>query len=159
MRKWLKTSVVLSSFLAVLIVGGLSDLNAAGYERGHRFGVAMKLIDALGLSTEEQTALTDALSTYGPAARTAMQALRAARKQLKTDLDVTPPDGSRLSADASTLAAAKTQLKAARTQLDGALKAALTPAHLQQLQAELTTQSQNSLDKKTGRLLFGYASV
>lgn len=156
MGKWLKNLVVLSFVLAVMIAG-VSNVNAAGYEHGHRFGADMKLIDALGLSSEEQTALTNALSTYGPAAKTAMQTFHAAKKQLKTDLDATPPDGSQLAADAAALATAKTQFKAAHAQLDSALKAALTPAHLQQLQAQLTGQFQSRLDEKTGRLLIRYA--
>jgi hypothetical protein len=86
-----------------------------------------------------------------------MQAFRAARVQLRSDLNATPPVGSQLAADATALASAKAQLKAARTQLDSALSAALTRAHLKQLQEELLAQFQSRLDQKTGRLLFGYA--
>ncbi len=55
------------------------------------------------------------------------------------------------------MTAAKAQLKDARAQLDSALNAALTPAHLQQLQTALATQAKSDLDRKTDRLLFGYA--
>ncbi len=157
MKGWLKNISVLSLLLSVIVAGGVCKADAAGFGHGHRFGADMKLIDALGLSSDEQTALTNALSTYGPAAKTAMQTFRAAKKQLRTDLDATPPDGSRLVADAAVLSNAKVQLKAARSQLNSALSAALTPEHLQQLQAQLTAQAQSRLDKKTGRLLFGYA--
>jgi multidrug efflux pump subunit AcrA (membrane-fusion protein) len=157
MKEWLKNLSVLSLLLVVIVAGGVCKADAAGFGHGHRPGADMKIIASLGLSSDEQTALTNALSTYGPAVKTAMQAFHAAKKQLKTDLDATPPVGSQLVADATALANAKTQLKAARTQLDSALSAALTPAHLQQLQAQLTAQFQSRLDKKTDRLLFGYA--
>jgi hypothetical protein len=96
------------------------------------------------------------LSTYGPAVRTAWRQLHAAKKQLKTDLQATPPVGPTLVADAAAVAAAKAQLKGARDQLNGALNAALTPSHLQQLQAQLAAQSQNRLDAKTGHILLQY---
>ena len=86
-----------------------------------------------------------------------MQALHAAKKQLNTDFQAAAPDSDQLVADAKALADAKQQLKDARAQLNGALKAALTPEHLQQLQAALTAQFQSRLESKTGRLLFGYA--
>jgi len=143
--------------LAAMLAGGISNVNAAGFEHDHRFGADVKLIAALGLNSQEQAALTSALTTYGPAVKTAMRASHAANKQLKTDLKATPPVGSQLVADAAALAQAKTNLKAARAQLDSALSAALTPAHLQQLQAELTAQFQSRLYKKTDRVLFGYA--
>jgi len=143
--------------LAAMLASGVSNANAAGFERDHRFGVDVKLISALGLSSQEQANLTTALSTYGPAVKTAMQAFHAAKKQLKMDLEATPPVGSQLTADTTALANAKTNLKAAHAQLDTALSAALTPAHLQQLQAQLTAQFQSRLDKRTDRLLFGYA--
>jgi hypothetical protein len=155
MKKLLKNLSVLSLLLGVIVVGGVCKADAAG--SGHRFGENMELIASLDLSLEEQTALTTALSTHGPAVKTAMQEYRAAKKQLKTDLQATPPAGSLLAADAAALASAKARLNAARAPLDSALTAALTPAHLQQLQAALTAQFQSRLDKKTDRLLFGYA--
>jgi hypothetical protein len=155
MEKWLK-SLTLLSFLVVLVGAiGICNAYAAGDGHGHRFGADMTLISSLGLSSDEQTALMNALSTYGPALKTAMQTFHAARKQLNTDLQAAAPDGNQLVADAQALSAAKTQLKSARTSLNVALNGALTPAHLQQLQGALTTQSR--LDSKTGRLLFGYA--
>ena len=157
MKKWLKKFSTLALLLGMIFANGICKADAAGFGHGHRFAADMKLIAALGLSSEEQTALTTALSTNGPAFKTVMQAFHAAKKQLKTDLQATPPVGSQLAADAAALATAKAQLKAARAQLDSALTSALTPAHLQQLQAALTAQFQSRLDKKTDRLLFGYA--
>ena len=157
MKKWLKNLSVLSLLLGVIVAGGVCKADAAGFGHGHKSGADMKIIASLGLSSEEETALTTALSTNGPAAKTAMQAFHAAKKQLKMDIQATPPVGSQLAADAAALATAKAQLKAAHAQLDSALTAALTPAHLQQLQAALTAQFQSRLDKKTDRVLFGYA--
>ena len=157
MTKWLRNLAVLSVTLAAMIAGAVSNVNAAGFGDGHRFGADVKLITALGLSSQEQAALTSAVTTYGPAVKTAMQTFHAAKKQLKTDLAATTPVGSQLVADATALANAKTQLKTARAQLGSALSSALTPAHLQQFQAELTAQFQRMLDKKTDRILFGYA--
>ena len=157
MKKRLNNLSILSLLLGLIVAGGVCKADAAGFGHGHRPGVDMKIIASLGLSSEEQTALTTALSTYGPSVKTAMQTFRAAKKQLKTDLQATPPVGSQLAADAAALASAKAQLKAAHAQLDSALTAALTPAHLQDLQTALTAQFQNRLDKKTDRLLFGYA--
>jgi hypothetical protein len=157
MEKWLKNLTLLSFLAAVTVAGGICNAYAAGDGHGHRFGADMTLISSLGLSSDEQTALMNALSTYGPALKTAMQTFHAAKKQLKTDLDATQPDGSRLAADATALANAKTQLKTARTNLNAALKGALTTDHWNQLQSALTTQFQSRLDSKTGRLLFGYA--
>lgn len=155
MNKWLKNLSVLL-LLGVIVAGGVCKVDAAAFGHAQRFG-DMKLIASLGLSSEEQTALTTALSTNGPAVKTAMQAFHAAKKQLKSDLQATPPVGFQLAADAAALATTKAQLKAVRAPLDSALTAALTPAHLQQLQAALTAQFQSRLDKKTGRLLLEYA--
>ena len=157
MVKWLRNLKVLALLLAMVISAGVVNANAAGFDDGHRFGADMKLTATLGLSSVEQRALTNALTTYGPAVKTAMQAFRAARVQLRSDLNATPPVGSQLAADATALASAKAQLKAARTQLDSALSGAPSPAHLKQLQEELLAQFQSRLDQKTGRLLFGYA--
>jgi len=155
-------SLTLVSFLAVLVVaGGICNAYAARDGHGHRFGADMELISSLGLSSDEQaalqTGLMNALSQYGPAVKTAMQAFHAAKKQLNTDLQAAAPNGDQLAADAQALANAKQQLKAARAQLNGALKAALSTERLQQLQAALTAQFQNRLDSETGRVLFGYA--
>jgi hypothetical protein len=157
MKKWIKNITVLSFLLAVIVAGGVYTSEAAGFGHGHRSGADMKIIASLGLSSDEQTALTAALSKYGPAVKTAMQAFHAAKKQMNTDLKATAPAGSQLAADAVTIANAKAQLKAARSQLNSALSAALTPAHLQQIQAQLTAQFQSRLDAKTGRLLSEYA--
>jgi predicted Zn-dependent protease len=156
MKKWIKNITVLSFLLAVIVVGGVCTSEAAGFGHGHRSGADMKIIASLGLSSDEQTALTAALSNYGPAVKTAMQAFHAAKKQMNMDLKATTPDGSRLADDATKLATAKGQLKTARTQLNSALLAALTQPHLQQLQAQLTAQFQSRLDAKTDRLLFEY---
>ncbi len=157
MKKWLRNLTVLSLLLVVIAVGGVCKADAAGFGSDHRFHTDMKIIASLGLSSDEQAALTAALATNGPAVKTAWQNFRAAKKQLKTDLEATPPAGSQLVADAAALVAAKSQLKAARTQLGNALATAITPAHLQQLQSALTAQFQSRLDRKTDRLLFGYA--
>lgn len=154
MRKGIISLTVLAVLSAVMVAGGVSNSEAARF--GHRSGADMKIIASLGLSSDEQTALTTALSTYGPAVKTAMQAFHAAKKRLHTDLQATPPAGDQLAVDAAAVAGAKAQLKTARTQLNGALLAALTPAHLQQIQAQLTAKLQSRLDAKTGRLLFEY---
>jgi len=155
MKKWMKTFIVLSFVLAMIVAGGVCSSEAAGF--GHRSDGALKLISSLDLSPQEQAALKSALSTYGPAVKTAWQQLRAAREQMKTDMEATSADGSQVAADGSALAAAKAQLKAARVQLNSALLAALTPEHLQQLQEQLTAQFQSRLDAKTGRVLAHYA--
>ncbi len=157
MKKCLKNLSVLTLLLGLLVAGAVCKSDSAGFGHGHRSGVDMKIIASLGLSSGEQTALTTALSTYGPAVKADMLAVRKVKKQLHTDLQATPPVGSQLVADAGALAAAKTQLKTDRTVLDSALAGALTPAHFQQLQAALVAQFQSRLDRKTDRLLFGYA--
>jgi hypothetical protein len=151
MKKGIIALAVLAVLLAVMVAVGISNSEAACF--GHRPGVALKLMSALDLDAKEQGALKSAVSTYGPAVKTAMQNFRAAKKQLNTDLKAATPAGS---ADAAAVAGAKAQLKAAHTQLNTALFAALTPAHLQQLQAQLTAEFQKRLDAKTGRLLFVY---
>jgi len=155
MKKFVKNITALFFLAAIVFAAGVSNSDAARF--GHRSGADMKIIASLGLSSDEQTALTSALSTYGPAVKTAMQALRAAKKQLDTDLKAITPDGSQLAADATAVASTKTQLKAARTQLNGVLLAALTPANKQLLQTQLTAQFQSRLDARTGRLLSAYA--
>jgi hypothetical protein len=157
MVKWLRNLKVLALLLAMVISAGVVNANAAGFDDGHRFGADIKLTETLGLSSVEQMALTNALATYGPAVKTAMQSFQAARVQLRTDLNAASPVGSQLAADDTALASAKAQLKAARTQLDSALSGAPSPALLNQLQEELFAQFQSRLDQKTGRLLFGYA--
>jgi Spy/CpxP family protein refolding chaperone len=157
MEKLVRSLTLILSLAVLGVAGGICNLYAAGEGHGHRFGADMMIVSSLGLTQDEQTALMSALSTYGPALKTAMQTFHAARKQLNTDLQATSPDGSQLAADAQALANAKQQLKTARTQLNDSLKTALTPEHLQQLQASLTAQFQSRLDSKTGRLLFGYA--
>lgn len=156
MKKWLRNLSVLSLLLFVITAGVVCKADAAGFGHGHRSGADMKIIASLGLSSDEQTALTAALLTNGPSVKAAMQAFHAARKRLHTDLQATPPVGSDLAADATALATAKGQLKDARTLLNRALSGALTPAHQQQVQAQLTAQFQSGLDAKTGRLLFEY---
>ena len=155
MKAWVKNLMVLSFMLAVIVTGGVCSAETAGF--GHRSGEYLKMISSLDLSVQEQAALKTAVSTYGPAVKTAWQQLRAARRQMKTDIGATSPDGSQLSADATALNTAKTQLKAASAQLNSALFAALTPEHLQQLKAQLTAQFQSRLDAKAGRLLANYA--
>jgi len=157
MKKWFQNLAALPLLLAMIIVGGVYKADAADFGHGHRSFADMKIIASLGLTSDEQTALIAALTSNGPAVRTAMQAWHAARKQLYADLQVTPPVGATLVADATALATAKAALQTARAQLDVALSSALTPEHLQQLQADLTAQFQDGLDKKTNRLLFGYA--
>ena len=157
MEKSLRNLTFISFLVAVMIAVGICNAHAAGSGHGHRFGADMNLISSLGLSSDEEAALMKALSTYGPTLKTAMQAFHDAKKQLNTDIQATPPDGNQLVTDAATLSAAKAQLKAARAQMNGALKVAITPEHLQQLQAALTAQFQKRLDSKTGRVLFGYA--
>lgn len=155
MKKFIKNITALFFLLAIIIACGVSKSDAARF--GHRSGDDLKLISSLELNAQEQASLKSALSTYGPAVKTAWQNLRAKKKQLDTDLEKTTPDGSQLAADAAAVANAKAQLKAARSQLNSALSAALTPAHLQQLQAQLTAQFQSRLDAKTGHLLSEYA--
>lgn len=154
MKKVIMAFTVLAVLLAVIVADGVSNSEAARF--GHRSGDALKLMSSLDLNATEQGALKTALTAYAPAVKTAWQNFRAAKKQLNTDLKATTPAGSQLAADAAAVAGAKAQLKAAHTQLNGALFAALTPAHLQQLQAQLTAEFQKRLDAKTGRLLFEY---
>jgi hypothetical protein len=155
MKKGIIALTVLAVLLTVIVAGGVSNSEAARF--GHRSGVALKLMSSLDLDAKEQGSLKSALSTYGPAVKTAWQNFRTAKKQMTTDLKATAPAGSQLAADAVAIANAKAQLKAARSQLNSALSAALTPAHLQQLQAQLTAQFQSRLNAKTGRLLSEYA--
>jgi len=155
MKKLMKNFVVLSFLLAMVVARGVRSSEAAGF--CHRSDGALKLMSSLDLSQQEQEALKSALSTYGPAVKTAWQQLRAAKRQMKTDTGTTSPDGAQVVADGTALAAAKAQLKAARAQLNSALLATLTPEHLQQLQAQLTAQFQSRLDSKTGRVLANYA--
>jgi len=155
MDKWIKNLTVATFLLAFVLAGGIAKSDAARYE--HRSGDIQKMISSLDLDVKEQTALTSALSTYGPPVKTAWQNFRTAKKTLDMDLETTTPDGSKLATDAAAVANAKAQLKAARVQLNSALEAALTPSHLQQLQQQLTAQFQSRLDAKTGRVLFGYA--
>ena len=154
MKKGIIALTVLAVLLAVIVAFGVSNSEAARY--GHKSGAPLKLMSSLALDVTEQAALKTAMSTYGPAVKTAMQNFRAAEKQLNTDLEATTPDGSLLATDAAAVTSAKAQLKAARTQLNSLLLAALTPAHLQQLQAQLTAEFQKRLDAKTGRLLSEY---
>lgn len=154
MKKFIKNITAIVFLLAIIFACGVSNSEAARF--GHRSGADMKIIASLGLSSDEQTALKSALSTNGPAVKTAMQNFHAAKKKLNTDLKATPPvGGSQLAADAAVVADAKAQLKAARTQLNGALLAAIS-THLKQLQDQLTAQFQSRLDAKTSRLLFEY---
>ena len=155
MKNWMKNFVVLSFLLAMIVAGGICSSEAAGF--GHRSDGALKLMSSLDLSAQEQEALKSALSTYGPAVKTAWQQLRAAKEQMKTDTEATSPDGSQVATDSTALASAKAQLKAALAQMNTALLAALTPEHLQQLKAQLTAQFQSRLDAKTGRVLANYA--
>ncbi|MGD0886729.1 MAG: hypothetical protein ABSA46_17955 [Thermodesulfovibrionales bacterium] len=158
MTKWVTKLTILVFVLALVVAVGGSNSQAAGMGRGHGFGVDQKLIASLGLTTEENTALTTALSTYGPAVKDAMKAFHAAQKQLKTDVNATPPvSGSTLVTDAGAVVSAKAALKAARGQLDSALSGALTTPHLTALQNALTAQFQSRLAAKTDHVLFGYA--
>jgi hypothetical protein len=157
MKTFTRNLTVFSFLVALIVAFGVHNVQAFEESRGHRFAADAKLIASLDLSSTEKTALQTAVKTYGPAVKSAHQAFHAALKQLKTDLEATPPVGATLATDAATLAGAKANLKTARTALDSALNAALTPAHLTQLQNELTTQFQNRLAAKTDRLLFGYA--
>jgi|GEM_PF-1993265 len=159
MKTWVRKLTVLSFLMAIIVAGGVCNSQAADFDRGfgHRFGADLKLVSSLNLSADEQAALKIALSSYGPAVRVARQQLHAATKQLRTDLNAASPDGATLAADASAVSAAKAQLKGARAQLNSAVLAALTPEHVQQLQAELMARFQSRLDARTGRLLTGYA--
>lgn len=155
MKNWMKNFTVLFFLLAIIVAGGVRSAEAAGF--GHRSDGALKLMSSLDLSEQEQEALKSALSTYGPAVKTAWQQLRAAKEQMKTDTEATSPDSSQVATDGTALAAAKAQLKAALSQLNTALLAALTPEHLQQLKEQLTAHFQSRLDAKTGRVLASYA--
>jgi Heavy-metal resistance len=155
MKKWMKNSGVLSFLLTVIVAGGVCIAEAAGF--GHRSdAAALEMMSSLGLSADEQGKLQIALSSYGPAVKTAWQQLRAAKEQMKTDTEATSPDGSQVATDGIAPATAKAQLKAARAQLNSALLAALTPDHLRQLKAQLTAQFQSRLDAKTSRVLANY---
>lgn len=155
MKTWMKNFAVVFFVLAMMVAGGICSAEVAGF--GHRSDGALNLISSLDLSAQEQGALKAALSTYGPAVKTAWQGLRAARKQMKTDTGTASPDGSQVADGGTALAAAKAQLEAAIAQLNTALFTALTPEHLQQLKAELTAQFQSRVDAKTGRVLARYA--
>lgn len=158
MKIWVKNLTVLSFLLTMIVAGGVCNSQAAdfGHRFGQRSGADLKLISSLNLTTDEQAALKSALSSNGPALKTAWQQVHAAKKQLRTDLNATSPDGATLAADAAAVATAKAQLKGARAQLNSALLAALTPDHVQQLQAELTARFQSRLNAKTGHLLMSY---
>jgi hypothetical protein len=162
MKKWVNKLTILVFVLAVTLAAGVGNSQAAGMGAGmggprHHFGVDQKLISSLGLSQAENSALMTALTTYGPAVKAAMKACHAAEKQMRTDVNATPPVGDTLVADAGAVVAAKAAFKTARGQLDSALSGALTPAHLAALQAALTTQFQSRLAAKTNHVLFGYA--
>jgi len=157
MKKWMKNFAVLSCLFTMMVAGVVSRTEAAGFGRGHERMADMKIMASLGLNSEQQSALTKALSTYGPAVKTARQAFMTAMKKLRNDLQATPPDGPTLAADATALAAAKSQLKDARAQLDSALISVLTQQQLEQLQTALTAQMQSRLNAKTVRVLAHYA--
>ncbi len=127
MKKWMRNLTTLL-FLMAVIVSGVTSISEAS-QHNQSFGNAFALISSLDLTAQEQTALTSALSTYGPAVKTARQQFQTLMKQMKTDLYATPPIGSTLASDATALAAAKDQFNA---------------------------KFQNRLDAKTGRLLLGY---
>jgi len=95
----------------MVISAGVVNANAAGFDDGHRFGADIKLTETLGLSSVEQMALTNALATYGPAVKTAMQSFQAARVQLRTDLNAASPVGSQLAAMIQRLLAQRHNLK------------------------------------------------
>jgi len=155
MKKFIKNITAIFFLLAIVCAAGVSKSEAASF--GHRSGDDLKLISSLELNAQEQASLQAALSTYGPAVKSAFQNLRAKKKQLETDLEATTPDGNLLAADASAVASAKAQLKAAKTQINSALSAAITPEHLQKLRAELSDRLQNRINAKTARLLSEYA--
>ena len=109
MKKLSSSLQSLFFLLAMIFAAGVSKSEAARF--GHRSGDDLKLISSLELNAQEQASLKSALSTYGPAVKTAWQNLRAKKKQLDTDLEATTPDGSQLAADAAAVANAKAQLK------------------------------------------------
>ena len=66
MKTRFKNLTFVSFLLAVIVAVGICNARAAGDGHGHRFGADMTLISSLGLSPDEQTALMNALSTFGP---------------------------------------------------------------------------------------------
>jgi hypothetical protein len=154
MKRSIRRIISVFLLLAFVFAAGVEKSDASLF--GHRSGKDLKLISSLELSAQEQASLKSALVTYGPAVKAAWQNFRAAKKQLDADLKATTPAGSQLAADAVALQEAKSQLKTALPQLNNALLAALTPAHLQQIQGQLTAPFQKKLDARTGRLLFKY---
>jgi len=157
MKKWIKNVTVLSFLLAVIVVGGVCNSEAAGY--GHRSGAAVKLISSLNppLSTDQQDQLKSILSTYGPTLKTLRQQLHTAKKQLNTDVMATPPVDATILADAAAVAKIGTQLKAERAQLNSALNGVLTTDQIKQLTQQLRAKFEGRLDAKIDHLLLKYA--
>jgi hypothetical protein len=154
MKRSIRRIISVFLLLAFVFAAGVEKSDASLF--GHRSGKDLKLISSLELSAQEQASLKSALVTYGPAVKSAWQNFRVAKKQLDADLKATTPVGPQLAADAVAVQEAKSQLKTVLTQLNNALLAALTPAHLQQIQGQLTAPFQKKLDARTGRLLFKY---
>jgi len=157
MKTWVKNLTVVCFSLAIIVALGISNVQAAGFGHGQRFGEDMKLLSSLSFTPAEKEALETALSTYGPAVKTAWQQVRSDRRQLKTDLSATPPVAATIGNDFLKIKADKEALKTARGTLYTALVNSLSPANQTALQTALTTQFQDRLPSKMGRLLSVYA--
>ena len=154
MKNHVRNLTVLSVLVVMIVAGGVCNSEGAGFRHGHDSVVT--LLSSLNLTQEQQEQLTSIQSTYLPAFKTLGKQLRAARKQMDTDIMATPTVSATIVADAAAVAGIKSQLKAQRSQLSSALDAVLTPQQLQQLTQKLTTQFNNSLNRRTHHLLLGY---
>lgn len=155
MKTHVKNLTVLSVLVAMIIAGGVCNSEAAGFRHGH--DSAVTLLSSLSLTQQQQTQLTSLQSTYLSTLKTLGKQLRAAKKQLDTDIMATPPVSATIVADAAAVAGLKSQLEAQRSQLNSALDAVLTPQQLQLLTQQLTTQFNNSLNRRIRHLLLDYS--
>jgi Spy/CpxP family protein refolding chaperone len=155
MKNHVKNLTVLSVLVAMIIAGGVCNSEAAGFRHGH--DSAVTLLPSLSLTQQQQTQLTSLQSTYLSTLKTLGKQLRAARKQLDTDIMTTPPVSATIVADAAAVASLKSQLEAQRSQLNSALDAVLTPQQLQLLTQQLTTQFNNGLNRRIRHLLLDYS--
>lgn len=153
MKKWIKNLAVLSLFLAVIVIGGVSISQAAGF--GQRHDASVTLLSSLNppLSIDQQDQLKSIVTTYGPPLKTLRQQHYVAKKQLNTLAQATPVDQTAIQAQAQAVAGIEAQVAVQHAQLSSALTAVLTPEQAQQLNAMYERRAGAKID----RLLLNYA--
>ena len=143
--------------LAMIVVGGVSSLQACGFCHGH--DSAANLLSSLNppLSTDQEDQLKSILSTYGPTLKTLRLQFNAAKRQLDTLANATPVDQTAIQAQAQVVAGIEAQLAVQRAQASSAFRAVLTQEQAQQLTQQLMAKSESRIDAKIGYLLLHYA--